>query len=356
MSGSFFRSRGFLLDTLAIIVGALVVSVRPSAQWIEGAYANGAYPVWQHAISMLSSPLPFSLGDVAGVLGLTIAIWIVAHNLRSMRKGRRLLPIARAVYGLLALTAVYAGWFELSWGLNYDRAPLEMRVQYDPSRVTNAAGARLSDLARANMNRLAAVAHARSAQPLDIAALRTSWLPVVQRLGDTWTPNVVAAKVSIADPYMNVTGVSGYINPLTLNSHLATDLLWFERPFDLAHEWSHVAAFAREDEANYIAALTTVRSHDPVIEYSGWLEIFLTLPLKPHYKKSDFSPLVWADFDAIRARNAHHINLSLSQFAWHTYNAYLKTNHVASGVQNYNEVARLLLAIPLDRQGLPQPR
>ena len=97
MSGSFFRSRGFLLDTLAIIVGALVVSVRPSAQWIEGAYANGAYPVWQHAISMLSSPLPFSLGDVAGVLGLTIAIWIVAHNLRSMRKGRRLLPIARAL-------------------------------------------------------------------------------------------------------------------------------------------------------------------------------------------------------------------------------------------------------------------
>ncbi|HVS45712.1 MAG TPA: DUF3810 family protein [Verrucomicrobiae bacterium] len=353
MGGSFFRSRGFLVDTLAIAAAVVLLSIHPSAQWVERAYANGAYPIWQHAISAITLPLPFSLGDLAGVAGLAIAILIVAHNLRAMRKGRRLLPIARALYGLLALGAVYTGWFLLSWGLNYDRAPLETRTRYDASRVTLAAGRRLSDVARTNVNRLAAAAHARSGRPLDTDGLEASWLPVVRRLGDTWTPHVGAPKISIADPFMNATGTSGYINPLTLNSHLASDLLWFERPFDLAHEWTHVAAFAREDEANYVAVLTTTRSRDPVIAYSGWLEVFLTLPLKAHYKKTDFAPLVWSDFAAIRLRNARRLNLSLARFSWRTYNVYLKSNHVAAGVENYNEVARLLLAIPLDRQGLP---
>jgi len=341
------------IDTILIVAGIVLSAWRPDPAWIERAYVNGGYPRWQHAISTITLPLPFSLGDVAGLVGIGIATWIVWHNLKTMREGWRLAPIARALYGLLALVAVYSGWFLLSWGWNYDRAPLETRTIYDPSRVTNAAGDRLSELARAQVNRLAPLAHARAARALDIDALRASWLPVVRRLGDAWSPVVGAPKPSIAAPFMDATGTAGYINPLTLNSHLAPDLLWFERPFDLAHEWTHVAAFAREDEANYVASIATTRSRDPVIEYSGWLEIFLTLPLKSHYARNAFAPQVWADFDAIRKRNARHLNLSLSRFTWRTYGAYLKTNHVASGIENYNEVSRLLLAIPLDRQGLP---
>jgi len=62
---------------------------------------------------------------------------------------------------------------------------------------------------------------------------------------------------------------------------------------------------------------------------------------------------VWGDFAAIRARNARHLNLSLARFTWHAYGAYLKSNHIASGVANYDEVTRLFLAVPLDKDGLP---
>ena len=130
----------------------------------------------------------------------------------------------------------------------------------------------------AEMNALAAAAHARAASPLDLTALQAAWLPTVQRAGDDWTPLVGAAKPTVADPFMLATGTSGFINPLTLNVALASDLLWFERPFDLAHEWSHDAAYAREDEANYLAILTCLRSPDPAVRYSGWFELFLYLP------------------------------------------------------------------------------
>jgi hypothetical protein len=62
---------------------------------------------------------------------------------------------------------------------------------------------------------------------------------------------------------------------------------------------------------------------------------------------------VWADFEAIRKRNAHFVNLNLSRFSWRVYNSYLKTNNIASGVENYDEVTRLVAGIPLDSQGLP---
>jgi len=208
----------------------------------------------------------------------------------------------------------------------------------------------------AQMNALAAAAHERAAIPLDMPALQTAWLPAVQRAGDAWTPNVGAAKPTIADPFMLATGTSGFINPFTLNVAMASDLLWFERPFDLAHEWSHDAAYAREDEANYLAIVTCLRSPDPAVRYAGWFELFLYLPQKRRYTHHEFVPLVWQDFAALRKRDARHINVMLAHWTWRTYNVYLKSNRIASGIANYDEVTRLMLGIPLDAQGLPVAR
>jgi len=116
------------------------------------------------------------------------------------------------------------------------------------------------------------------------------------------------------------------------------------------------AAYAREDEANYLAIVTCLRSPDPAIEYSGWFELFLYLPQKRHYAHREFSPLVWADFTALRRRNARHINTMLAHWSWRTYNAYLKTNRIAAGIANYDEVTRLMLGVPRDAAGLPLAR
>jgi hypothetical protein len=252
-----------------------------------------------------------------------------------------------------AVLGIYAVSFELSWGWNYARAPIESRVAYDPAQVTARAADLTRDRAIAEMNKLAGPAHALSADPVDVDLLRPRWLEAVQRVGDRWQPEVGEPKPTIANPFMEATGTSGFINPLTLTVQLASDVLWFERPFALSHEWSHVAAYAREDEANYLAILTCIRSTDPRVQYSGWFELFLYLPPKARYSRRTFVPLVWNDFDAMRKRDAHHVNVLLSHWTWNTYNAYLKTNHVASGVYNYNEVSRLILGVPLDAQGLP---
>ncbi len=256
------------------------------------------------------------------------------------------------VLSLAAILGVYVIWFELSWGWNYARPPLEARIRFDASRVNAKAATALRAEAMQRLNALAAAAHA-APHVLDIAQLRASWLPVVQRAGDRWTPQIGAPKLTIADPFMTATGTSGFINPLTLNVQLASDLFWFERPFDLAHEWSHDAAYAREDEANYLGILTCLRSKDPAVQYAGWFALFLYLPQERHYARTAFSPLVWRDFAALRRRDARHINVLLAHWTWRTYNVYLKSNRIAAGLENYDEVTRLMLGVPRDKEGLP---
>ncbi|HKU81618.1 MAG TPA: DUF3810 family protein [Candidatus Tumulicola sp.] len=336
------------------MLGVAALAWKPSAAWVESAYANGAYPSWEHAAFAVTSGFPWSLGDVAGLLGIAAIVWRIAAFVRPRRRRREAWPAL--VLDLAAIAGLYAVWFEASWGWNYARAPLEARLQYDPSRVTPAAAIALRGRAIAAMNALAPAAHAAARRPLQRSALNAAWLPLVQRAGDDWTPHVGDPKPTIANPFMQATGTSGFINPLTLNVQLAGDVLWFERPFDLAHEWSHVAAYAREDEANYLAIVTCLRSPDPVVRYSGWIELFLYLPQKRRYARSEFVPQVWQDFAALRRRDARHVNVLLAHWTWRTYNVYLKSNRIASGVENYNEVTRLILGIPLDRIGLPVAR
>ena len=304
-------------------------------------YVNGVYPGWEHALFAISSRLPWSLGDIVVLAGIALIVWRL---------------VRRDWLGALAVVSLYACWFEAGWGWNYDRAPLEARTAYDASRVTPRAVDALRTRTIAEMNRLAPLAHVRAAAPLDIETLHAGWVPVVQAGGDTWEPLTGSPKPTLADPFMAATGTSGYINPLALDVHLASDLLWFERPFALSHEWSHVAGYAREDEANFLAIVNCTRSNDPVVQYSGWLELFLYLPPQARYTRKTFVPEVWQDFAAMRERNRRHINLSLANLSWRTYNTYLKSNHVATGLQNYDEVTRLYLGIPRDAEGLPAPR
>jgi hypothetical protein len=320
--------------------------VRPSAAWVEAHFSNGYYPGWERFLASITVHIPFALGDAvigAGVLVILAAL-IFAR------------PWWRTFVGIAALAGLYALWFYAGWGFGYDRAPLQTRVAYDASRVTNARVLALRARAIAQMNRLAPLAHAaQDGDAIDVAALRDAWIPVVHRLGDRWTPEVYAAKPAAAGWFMNKSATSGFTNPFTLETQLAPDLLWFERPFSQAHEWSHVAGFNREDEANYIAAITCLRDRDVVAQYSGWLELFLYLPQKRRYAKREFVPQVWADFAEIRKRNRQFVNLDLSRFSWRVYNNYLKSNHIASGVLNYDEVTKLVAGIPLDRSGLPEP-
>ena len=106
------------------------------------------------------------------------------------------------------------------------------------------------------------------------ANLAAGFARAVREAGIGW--NVVPArpKRTILDWYLPVrAGVDGMTDPFFLETLVAGNILPFERPFVVAHEWSHLAGIADEGEANYTAWRSCV-PRSAADAYSGWLFLY----------------------------------------------------------------------------------
>ncbi|GAC1401763.1 MAG: hypothetical protein NVSMB64_00450 [Candidatus Velthaea sp.] len=348
--------RRHLADVVLIAVALIVQRAPIDSRWLENGYANGIYAALARTFVPLANALPFTLGDVllfAIVFGLG-AYWIA--RLRAARAARWR-ETAHLVVRTAAILAAIAIWFDIAWALNYRRAPIIARVAYDPARVNAANVSAFSKRIVDDLNRTAPLAHAALAEPPEQtqAALARAFEPVVARLGDRWNVVVSRPKTTIVNRWFAIAGIGGTWDPLAYETILNSEFLPFERWFALAHEWGHVAGFGDESDANLIGALTTLRSDDPLIRYSGLFWTYGFLPQSDR-DKLPVSKLVYADLVAARQRFLQHYNPKLFTIQWFAYDKYLRANRVSAGVVSYSLFVQTLVGTPLDAQGLPLMR
>ena len=146
-------------------------------------------------------------------------------------------------------------------------------------------------------------------------------------------------------------------DPFLLETLVVSDLLPFERPFVIAHEWGHLAGIGDEGEANFLGWLTCVRATPPA-QYSGWLflysELTASLPGRDRAAAAaTLDPGPRADLRAIRDRLARNVSPRISAAGWRVYDSYLKANRVEAGAASYAEVVRLVLGARLASGGAP---
>jgi hypothetical protein len=193
----------------------------------------------------------------------------------------------------------------------------------------------------------------RSESPAAMRAeLERDFLPVVARLGDDWPIAVTVPKTTVAERLYEMAGVGGQYDPFAFETILNTSFLPFEIPRALAHEWSHVAGFGDEGDANLIGTLTCLRSPDPLIRYSGAYWTYGDLPASDR-RRLRLAPAVLADFAAGRERYLRHYDPQLFDVSWLVYDRYLRANGVAGGVVSYGRELELLVGTQLDAAGLP---
>jgi hypothetical protein len=223
-------------------------------------------------------------------------------------------------------------------------------LDFDESRVTNAAVVELNETAIAELMRL------RPRLPVGADAWadsRRAAADLLQAL-DTGTvllglPGPVRAgrpKWTLLDAYLTRAGVSGMTDPFFLETLLASNLLPFELPAVIAHEWGHLAGFARESDASFFGLLVCLHGNDAA-QYSAWLDIFVrTLSARGQDDRravrARLPEAVRADLRAMAERSERDQVRVLRVMAWRTYDSYLRSQRVESGVRNYGEVVRLL--------------
>jgi hypothetical protein len=338
---------------VAIAVGAAAVPI-PSA-WVEQYYARGWFPWAQRVLTGISNAAPFALLDVLIAATGAAGLFGIVSVLRAPR-GRRMAMLARrAWHGAIVASLAYLAFLG-TWGCNYRRDPITARLDFDEARVTTEAVLALNDAAIRELTRLRPVLPARLDAWPDRDALAARLHPALAEsarlLGFSAPVTPGRPKWTLLDAYLTRAGVSGMTDPFFLETLLASNLLPFEVPAVVAHEWGHLAGLARESDASFFGILVCLRGGDDA-QYSAWAEIFTrTLAARDREGRREavgrLPDAVRADFRAAAERAARDQVRAVSLLAWRTYDTYLRSQRVESGVRNYGEVVRILAGTRFD--------
>lgn len=337
-----------LLRVLVIVLGLIACFIPVPAAWVERLYSRGLYAWLQPAVTGISNRVPFAILDIVLVGGAVIFVAATAQAIARTWRSRRISPLARFAFNLLVSAALIYLAFLGMWGLNYRREPISDRLASNDAQPAPAVVTRLGQDVARQLNQLHDRAHREGfagwgrIQP----ALAPGFVALQELLTPGTRPRPGVPKWSILSYFFTRAGVSGMTDPFFLEVLVDRELLPFERPFVVAHEWAHLAGYADEAEANFVGWLACVRGSAPAA-YSGWLYLYAqTLTAVPRGERPALvralGPGPRADLTAV-AERARRIHPVLQSVSWQVYDRYLKANRVEGGVASYDRALLLVL-------------
>lgn len=320
------------------------------ADWVEHVYWGRLYLSSQPGITSLSNASPVALLDIAVAIALGVFVFRTARDWRV--RGARAAGLGASARLATTAAIVYL-LFMMTWGMNYRRVPLEAKLDFDRARITGEEARRLAALAVERVNAGYTRAHAEPFRP-DV--LESSFAETQVMLGSPRVSTTGRAKRSLAGLYFRYAAIDGMTVPVFLEVIVNPDVLPVERPSVLAHEWAHLAGYADESEANFIAWISGVRSADPVAQYSAWLDAYShAANVLPRSVRASLPPLAEGPRQDLRAIAARYARSSpfVRSAARGVYDSYLKANKIEEGIANYAVVLQLMLGTRFDEGWKP---
>ena len=337
---------------LGALITAVVLLVLPLPDWIvERFYSRGLFPYVQGFTTSLSNLVPLAVLDLLIFGGL---ILVVIRCVRIVRSGGIISGLWEGVRRVIRVAGIVTILFVCLWGFNYKRIPLDTALR-QPAGVSPAIPQLQASIADANAlaGRLRPTlnlgANDPSYEQVNVA-LRMPFNKALSVLGQAPLMTPGRPKYSlILTPFFTWAGVNGMIDPLALESIVHPDLLPFERPFVLAHEWAHLSGHADEAEASAIGWLACMEA-GPEMAYSASLFLIVeagsALPA-PLWQdaRAKLDEGVRADLTALAKRQEKE-RPAVRRTAFRAYDQYLRANSVDDGVASYSRALSLILASP----------
>ena len=345
----------FQISIVAVALAAIVAPLPPES--IERNYSNRVFPAIQRTATTFSY-----LGGIAllDVLMVATLVYVLVMTFRAPAASRsRVLAAVLWLFKLSVLASVIVVVFYLTWGLNYRRVPLIQKIPYDARSITPDAARALASQAVDEINALYPAAHTYAATSAGVDPSLEGGFAEAQRAVGVVRPAVPGRpKRTILDWYFKAAGVSGMTDPIFLETLVASDLIPFERSHVIAHEWSHLAGFVDEGEANFVGWLTCMKA-SPAARYSGWM--FLYSEVVPGLREADRKDIIArlefgprSDLLSASERSRRDIKPVIANAGWIVYDRYLKANRVEAGRASYAQVVRIVLGVRHDPNLFPQ--
>jgi len=346
------------MGRMALICAAIGAALAPiPAAAVERLYSNALYLALQRTVTAVSNLLPFAMFDALMASAAAGWTWLLVRDVA--RRGGWTRIVGRTVRRTVTAAASLYLAFLITWGLNYRRVPLAEKLEFDAGSISAAGARTLATTAAAEVNRLYQSAD-RAANTAVDPSLAGAFDLAQAELGVSPGARPARPKHSILDPYFKRAAVDGMTDPYFLETLVVSDLLPFERSFVVAHEWSHLAGFADEGEANFVGWLTCIRG-SPAAQYSAWLFLYREtiggLGMDDRRAVADqLAAGPREDLRAIAQRIQQHVSPALAAAGWQVYDRYLKANRVEAGIASYAEVVRLILGTRFSPSWVPAMR
>lgn len=149
---------------------------------------------------------------------------------------------------------------------------------------------------------------------------------------------------------LSVQQTTGVYSPFTVEANYNRDIAYYDIPFTICHELSHLRGYMQEEEANFIGVLATIGADDLYFNYSGYVSAwvyagnalaridstaFATLYSRINARTRQdmlYNNAYWQQFEGKPAEAHEQLN-----------DAYLKMQGQVSGVRSYGHVTDLML-------------
>lgn len=319
--------------------------------FVEKWYSNGIYPFTSILLRSTLGFLPFSLGDfLYAFLVIMIIRWIV------LRIRQRFRNPGRWIINALATLSLIYFCFNLFWGFNYYRLPLHAALEIDKEYTTEELVELTRDLI-ATSNEIHFSITGNDSVKVDIPYSKSEILSLsvegyenIEEAFPELNYDVAGLKRSLYSLPLTYMGFNGYLNPLTNEGQVNTRIVAYKIPTTASHEIGHQLGFAKENEANFLACLSTMNHPDRYFNYSGYTfalsyclsELYRRDPKLAEKLVEELNYGIKENYREVREFWARHKNPFEPVFMF-TYNSFLKANNQPGGMRSYSYVVALLV-------------
>lgn len=150
---------------------------------------------------------------------------------------------------------------------------------------------------------------------------------------------------------LSVQQTTGVYSPFTVEANYNRDIPYYDLPFTICHELSHLRGYMQEEEANFIAVLATIGADDAYYNYSGYVSAWVYAGNALARVDSDAFATLYGALNARTRQDLLYNNQYWQQFEGKpaethekVNDAYLKAQGQTAGTASYGHVTDLMLA------------
>lgn len=340
-------SRAYKISTIiGLVLATFCVACRYFvliADW----YAHNVYPIISDILSWVSAPIPFNIEELTIIGIVLLAVAMIVASVKNKWGWKRCLR-----YELTILLWTYV-WFYMAWCNNYGRSSIFERTStvaamYDKTEFVDFCNAFIQETNNSWTDKTF-----NNQDKLE-TEVKTLYANAPEQYGLSAPRSWHHPKPIMFNSLYSSVGILGFMAPLYGESLLNTELMDFDYPFTCAHEYAHMLGISSEAEANWWAFVVCTSSENKAVRYSAYKGILpyvlynarLALNEKEYTElTSTIDKRVVEDIEETREHwRSKRSPLLRAVHEW-TYDRFLKSNSISTGIENYSEVVRMLISL-----------